>query len=189
MQETSPGPSEGKTEWRQWLRKALAAIAEPEAQSKAIRQQLNELLSTRPASSIATFAALKDEPSIIELIPSFPDHRWLLPRVVDDKLVFHRIDRLEQLKRGAFGIAEPTTDLPTVSASEIDCFLCPGLGFDRNRNRLGRGKGFYDRALASARGDALRIGIAFREQVVDKLPADPHDIPMTSVISENGRQC
>lgn len=183
MQETSPGPMAEKAEWRRWLRKILASVGDSDAQSDSIRRQLGELLAARPSLCIATFSALPDEPSLLELLSSSPNHRWVLPKVVGEELVFHQIEHPDQLKPGAFGIAEPSSDLPIVPAEDIDVFLCPGLGFDRHGIRLGRGKGFYDRALAGAKPDAQRIGIAFREQTVNRLPADPHDIPMNLILS------
>lgn len=183
MQETSPDPSADKAEWRRWLRKRLAAIADPAEQSAAIRQHLAEYLEKIPPRCVASFSALPDEPSILDLISSFPKHRWALPRVVGDSLLFHVVARLDQLQTGAFGISEPKAELPVVPPHDIDIFFCPGLGFDKRGVRLGRGKGFYDRSLALARPEALRIGIAFREQIVEQLIADPHDIPMNLVIS------
>jgi 5-formyltetrahydrofolate cyclo-ligase len=183
MQETSPDPSASKAEWRRWFRKRLATIADPTERSVTIRRHLAEYLEKQPPRCIASFSALPDEPSILELISSSPKHHWALPRVVGDDLFFHLVDRLDQLRTGAFGILEPKAELPIVHQKEIEIFLCPGLGFDKRGVRLGRGKGFYDRSLALAKPEALRIGIAFHEQIVEQLIADPHDIPMNLVIS------
>jgi 5-formyltetrahydrofolate cyclo-ligase len=63
----------------------------------------------------------------------------------------------------------------------------PGLAFDRSCNRLGRGKGFYDRFLAAARvasRDLVAIGICLAEQLVQDVPCDPHDQPLDGVITD-----
>ena len=189
MQETSPGPTAGKAEWRRWLRKILASIKDAEAQSSRIRRQLKEDLSSAAPTCIATFSALPGEPSLLDLITELPAHRWLLPRVIGDEMVFHQVDHPDQLQTGAFGIAEPPSSLPLVPISEIELFLCPGLGFDELGMRLGRGKGFYDRALTEAKPGAQRLGIAFKQQVVPRLPADPHDIPMNRLITGAEPDC
>ncbi|MFC7335578.1 5-formyltetrahydrofolate cyclo-ligase [Haloferula chungangensis] len=186
MQETSPGPKAGKADWRRWLRRILASIDDPDAQSCRIRSQLVDHLGSHPPRCIATFSALPGEPALLDLIGTQPDHRWVLPRVIGDELLFHQIDHPEQLQTGAFGIAEPPADLPLVAIEEIDLFLCPGLGFDQRGMRLGRGKGFYDRTLTAAKATAQRIGIAYLEQIVPRIPCDPHDVPMDRIISSNG---
>jgi 5-formyltetrahydrofolate cyclo-ligase len=73
-----------------------------------------------------------------------------------------------------------------------DAVLVPGLGFDVNGGRLGRGGGFYDRLLAA--GTACRVGVAFECQVVEALPLEPHDRRMEFIITEQrvlapGRTC
>lgn len=61
----------------------------------------------------------------------------------------------------------------------VDCILVPGLGFDRKKNRIGYGKGYYDRLLATIGSHILTIGVGFKEQFVDlSLPVDPWDIPV-----------
>ena len=183
MQGTSPDPSAGKPEWRRRLRRTLAGITGHETRSNAICKQLAGILETHEACCIAAFCALPDEPSLSELIFSQMAHRWGLPRVTGDELVFHHIDDPDQLRPGAFGIAEPSPERPVIPIDEIDVFLCPGLGFDEQGIRLGRGKGYYDRALSRAKGGALKIGVSFPEQVVARLPSDAHDIPMHLVVS------
>ena len=59
----------------------------------------------------------------------------------------------------------------------------PGVAFDRKANRLGRGKGFYDRLLAQTH--ALKIGICYDLQLLDEIPAEPHDIKMDIIVTEN----
>lgn len=63
----------------------------------------------------------------------------------------------------------------------IDVAIIPGLAFDKNRYRLGRGKGWYDRFL-SEHPETFKIGVCYKEQLVDKLPTEEHDIKMDLVI-------
>lgn len=101
-------------------------------------------------------------------------------------MTFRRFSRVEDLTAGAFGIAEPAADSPPGDLREIDLFLCPGLGFSPAGVRLGRGKGYYDRTLAGARSDAIRVGVAFREQILPFLPAEAHDLPMHRLAGPDG---
>lgn len=65
---------------------------------------------------------------------------------------------------------------------KIDCILVPGLGFDKNKNRIGYGKGYYDQFLAKVK-DVPTIGVGFKEQLcVDPLPTDPWDVPLSELI-------
>jgi len=87
--------------------------------------------------------------------------------------------------RTAFGILEPRRRRP-VEPERVDCFVIPGLAFDGQGTRLGFGKGYYDRLLASARADAHRIGLAFSCQITDRIPRKVWDVPMHRVVTETG---
>jgi len=59
----------------------------------------------------------------------------------------------------------------------------PGVAFDASCRRLGRGRGHYDATLARLRHGTARVGLAFDEQVVDRVPAEPHDVPLDMVVT------
>lgn len=146
----------------------------------ALSDSLGEL---RTPKRIAIYSALPGEPAITPLVKRMPQHHWLFPRVDGERLHFHRVwDPDNQLKPGAFGILEPDSSLPTTTSADIDIFICPGLAFDGQGGRLGRGRGFYDRVLADAREEALKIGVGFACQLVEETYAEPHDIPMNAVL-------
>lgn len=105
----------------------------------------------------------------------------LLPKVTGNSDMELRIYRgANDLEKGAFGIMEPSGELFTDFAN-IDVAIIPGMAFDENNNRLGRGKGYYDRLLARMPG-VYKIGICFDFQKVDSVPADINDIKMDEVI-------
>ncbi|MGC9065395.1 MAG: 5-formyltetrahydrofolate cyclo-ligase [Candidatus Ratteibacteria bacterium] len=79
-------------------------------------------------------------------------------------------------------IPQPFSDAH-ISVSEIELVIVPGIAFDRNCNRLGRGKGFYDRFLATC--NAIKIGLAFDFQVLEEIPVSKHDIPMEIIVTES----
>jgi 5-formyltetrahydrofolate cyclo-ligase len=95
-----------------------------------------------------------------------------------------QIGGLEEVAPGHYGIREPKapSSLP-VPAGEIDAVIVPAVAFDRRGYRIGYGGGYYDRFLPQA-PQAVRIGIAFACQVVDRLPVDVHDIPMDGIVTD-----
>jgi 5-formyltetrahydrofolate cyclo-ligase len=154
--------------------------------SLPVRRALGDWLTQRPGlRTIAVFAALPGEPDLAELTTAHPERRWVYPRVDGDELVFQIVTNpARELVPGAFGILEPFPTLAIAPLQEIDAFICPGLAFDHNGGRLGRGKGFYDRMLANAREDALKIGVCFAYQIVPDTHPETHDILMKKVISD-----
>lgn len=92
----------------------------------------------------------------------------------------------ELLRPGRYGILEPAEHCPTTNLEEIDFAFIPGLAFDRARNRLGRGAGYYDRLLASPAWRAFRCGIFFAIQEFPAIPTDPWDVRLDAVVTEQG---
>lgn len=88
-----------------------------------------------------------------------------------------------KFKKGLYGIPEP--EVPVfVDFSFPDLIVIPGLAFDKSGNRLGFGKGYYDRFLSQSSGK--KAGLCYFFQLVDKIPSEPHDMKMDMVITENG---
>ena len=107
------------------------------------------------------------------------------PRVDGSSLDFCRISNLEQLKKGNFGVLEPEDHLHKADLQEIDLFIIPGLAFDKSGNRLGYGKGYYDRALVNI-PENKKIGICFNLQMLDEVPTTRNDQKVGTVITEMG---
>ena len=112
-----------------------------------------------------------------------------LPAVVDRQtIIFRRYDAQTELLPGGFGTMAPG---PGAETLDPDIMLVPLSTFDDAGNRIGYGAGHYDRAIARlhAAGRKPRlIGLAFECQRVDAVPAEPHDVPLDAIISENGLQ-
>jgi 5-formyltetrahydrofolate cyclo-ligase len=85
---------------------------------------------------------------------------------------------------GYRGIPEPGIHCTSIAADEIDWILVPGVAFDADGRRLGYGGGFYDRLLPHARRDARRIAGAFDLQIVESVPAAPHDLSVEAIVTE-----
>lgn len=147
---------------------------------------LQRLLShprIRQANTILLYHSLSDEVHTHDLIEQlFNEGKIiLLPVVIDhEHLEIRRYEGKENLRQGAMNISEPAGMLyPTLS--RIDVAVIPGMGFDAEGNRLGRGKGYYDRFLCQI-PQAYKIGICFDFQKVDYVPTQVNDIKVDEVI-------
>jgi len=113
--------------------------------------------------------------------------RVCVPMIVEDKktLIAAEIhNRLQDLEKGHYGIYQPKAcGVRPVPLDDIDVIIVPGIIFDRNNMRMGRGRGYYDRFLCRLPHHSKTIGLAFDFQVVENLPVDPHDIPVDRIIS------
>ena len=108
------------------------------------------------------------------------EKRFVLPCVVGDELELKYFRGEEEMKSGEnFQIPEPVGE-PLQSYEEIDLAIVPGMAFDAQRHRLGRGKGYYDKTLCNIK--APKIGVCFSFQFVGQVPVDAFDIPMDEVI-------
>ncbi len=104
-----------------------------------------------------------------------------LPRVEEDKITFYELSSTKSLIKGRFGIMEPP---PYEKMSKIDLLIVPGIAFDKKGNRLGYGKGFYDRLLSGKR--TFSIGLAYSFQLLENLPHDKYDKRLDAIASEDG---
>lgn len=113
------------------------------------------------------------------------DRRVALPRVCSDgvHMEFFYIHSPEDVIEGYKGILEPGLHCKKAEERRKKIILIPGVGFDRKRNRVGYGKGFYDRYLAG-RSFEKRIGLAYEFQIFDEIACDTGDIRPDAVITE-----
>lgn len=169
---------DGKAGFRSKMREIAETRRDAIALSRQLSAQLRDWPLWKLSGKIAAFSALAGEPDALDPWPL--DKEISLPRVLGDKLIFHQVRSRSELSPASYGIREPATHLPS-AGSEFDLILVPGLAFDPGGGRLGRGKGFYDRFLAGARGP--RAGVCFDDQIVDQVPVEPHDLRMDFVVT------
>ena len=159
------------------------------AESSALLAALQSESHFDNARTLLLYSALPDEVQINPLFDGLiaQGKTILLPRVVSDTDMELRLyTGADSLQPGAFGIMEPTGPLYTDYAA-IDVAVIPGMAFDADGHRLGRGKGYYDRFLPLI-PRAYKIGLCFPWQLVDEVPSDAHDIMMDGVISQSAHQ-
>ncbi len=113
------------------------------------------------------------------------DKKIYLPRSGPKKsLVLCRVRSLfKDLRKGAYNIREPRAFCEKRPARQMDIIIVPGVAFDKNGGRLGRGGGYYDRLLRNAK-KIVKIGVCFQEQIVKKVPMNMHDVKVDRVITD-----
>lgn len=164
--------------------RASKSLLDPDEKSRAAHRVFSALRSMAAfmmADNVLLYHSLPDELSTREFFDDLPaGKRYYLPRVNGLDLEILPYDR-SRLHLGAFRIEEPDgTD--TVGVDAIDLIVVPAVAFDRSGNRLGRGKGFYDRLLSKCR--ATTIGVCYDFQLVDQIDVEEHDIPVDYVIAD-----
>jgi 5-formyltetrahydrofolate cyclo-ligase len=110
-----------------------------------------------------------------------------VPRVNQERrmLEIHAVcDAASEIAPGYRGIPEPRADCPPVAVATIDWVLVPGVAFDAEGRRVGYGGGYYDRLLPLLERGAARVAGAFELQVVEHVPAAPHDTTVDAIVTE-----
>ena len=176
-----------KQELRRFIRsqKKAYAAAQLAALSAEICSKVLRSVSWQEAGTLLLYYPLADEVDVRPLIKEAFEsgRRVLLPVVRGEDLELHLYEGEDSLRKGAFGIMEPTGEpFAEESYDEIQLALVPGMAFDRAGHRLGRGKGYYDRLLPKLTRTRL-TGICFPFQLLDEVPAELHDIPVEEVIA------
>ncbi len=166
--------------------KALHPMEDRIQRSNTLLQKLEKDEAFVQAKCVLLYHSLKDEVQTHEFVEKWKDAKQIvLPVVVGDLLELREYTGLHDLKTGAYGIEEPTGKLFT-DYDRIELAIIPGVSFDKEGNRLGRGKGYYDRLLPSLK-KAHKIGICYSFQMSEHIPCEPHDIKMDCIYTENER--
>lgn len=164
-------------------RKRLLDDKERRSAAEAVFDLLEHTAAFMISDRILLYHSLPDELSTIAFIDKWHDRKkFYLPRVNGLNLEILPYDR-SSLHLGAFNIEEPDGDDTTDMAS-IDMVVVPAVAYDRRGNRIGRGKGYYDRLLHDTR--AIKVGVAYDFQLVDDIDAEVHDVAVDYVITERG---
>jgi 5-formyltetrahydrofolate cyclo-ligase len=171
-------------------RRRCLCTDESRALSQAIGVYLFALPAYREARRLLIYvAALDNEVHTSDILAEALGRgvEVYVPRThrAERRLSIHRLTDLAQLQPGEFGIPEVASAEATEADPRLlDAVVVPGLAFDRAGHRLGFGQGYFDRFLQGL--GAVRIGLAYRFQVVPEVPAEPWDVPMDYVVTETG---
>jgi 5-formyltetrahydrofolate cyclo-ligase len=180
--------SDAKQALRAKLRKKLQGVTDAHRNeaSRKIRSLLEKQTLWRSSQAILFFAPLPDEPDIWPLISDAIalGKTVALPCFLPETEIYvacRILNASVDVQVGKFGIREPSPRCPEVPLNQLDFVLVPGVAFDLNGRRLGRGKGYYDRLLAQVGGKTC--GVAFDEQIVDEVPTGPNDIDLNCILT------
>lgn len=152
--------------------------------SSGVMERLEENVVFRCARTVLMYYSLPDEVHTHDFIEKWSREKTiLLPVVNGDDMELKVYSGKECMQKGSYNIYEPQGETFTDLVS-IDAAIIPGVSFDRHGNRLGRGKGYYDRFLKKL--NTFKIGICFSFQISDEIPHDEHDIAMDEIWTEEG---
>ncbi|MFH1012428.1 MAG: 5-formyltetrahydrofolate cyclo-ligase [Candidatus Peregrinibacteria bacterium] len=150
--------------------------------SGKIAQALESLEEFKRAHDVLFYYAVGSEVETKPLIEKYLKEKRLYLPAIQNENEFHAVSTgtALHLTKGQKGIPEPQGG---GEAKTLDLILVPGVAFDQKGGRLGTGKGYYDRFLKRY-PHALKIGLAYREQMVENVPQDPYDVPVDRIITD-----
>lgn len=170
------------------IRSAIPAEAR-RAKSEAIARQLSGWDVFGRARTVLVFLSTRSEVLTGPVVAAALAAGKIVgaPRTLlaEKRLDFRQVSgREDELRPGPFGISEPQPDLAVVEPRVADVILVPGLAFDEQGYRLGYGGGFYDRLLADPAVNGVAVGLAFEEQLVERVARGERDLPVDWVATE-----
>lgn len=179
---------EAKQALRRQVRAALTRM-EPEERAAASAQARDLLTAQalwKTAQWVLFFAPLPGELDVWPLLSEALSlaKRVALPRFVPETRSYEPCQILDpklDLHIGQYGIREPRNRCLPLPSPRLDVILVPGVAFDLQGRRLGRGKGYYDQLLKGLGG--TRCGVAFDQQILDEIPVEPHDVRVGCVLT------
>ena len=158
------------------LRRSFRGLETNEDSSIAVVRKLKRCKDLIAADTLLLYYPLKDE---IDIKPLYSlDKRIFLPVIENNEMLFRRYDG--DLKKGKFGIMEPTGEYYTIGSNDL--MIVPAVAYDRDGYRLGRGKGFYDRFLADKK--IKTIGVVSKLRVVSDVFREYNDIKVDFIITD-----
>jgi 5-formyltetrahydrofolate cyclo-ligase len=187
------GQRENKKKLRSRIKKLLDEFPASllEEKSRHIQSRLYSLSEYKKSSFIMFYLSTEREVSTFDTIKTAlsENKKVAVPLILKpwDIMIPCEIKNLKDLKPGSFGILQPTKDkIQNVPISLIDLIIVPGMAFDRKGNRVGKGKGFYDKFLKLIDQTIPKIALAFSCQIVEQIPAKEYDIAVDKIITEDG---
>lgn len=184
----------GKAEWRAWLLAERAAVPPDlrRMEADALAAAGGVLAAGRSGSTVCCYVPFGTEPGSLDLVDTLADAgmRVLLPVIPRERapLLWAVYGGPNALVEGPLrGLLEPTGErLPPSAIAEAALVLVPALAVDSGGVRLGRGAGYYDRTLPLTTAGTELMGVVRDAEFVPQLPADPHDVRLTAVLTPRG---
>ncbi len=182
---------EEKAALRQAIKERLRDMG-PKARATESRSLCRRLLPLLPqGTAVCGYVPLPTEPDIRPVLQAVLDRGDVLylPAYEGGRVAFRHVQDLAELVPGELQIPEPPISAAPFAIGQEATALVPGRAFDAKGNRLGRGAGGYDQWISAERKQHAKIrylGIAFECQIVQEIPAEPHDQPVDTVVTARG---
>ena len=180
-----------KAEIRQTVAERKKTFADTRETSSKVLDNLLTLQNFKNASMIMTYVDFGKEVRTVPLINEWIKSKQIIVPYIDKgEIQLFWLKNIKELAPGVRGILEPKIELRNLSdrkvkPAEIDLVLVPGIAFDRNGGRVGRGKGYYDRFLDKLSPTTLKIALAFDFQLFHEVPMDVHDVRLNAIVTES----
>lgn len=156
--------------------------------SSIIQNRFLQLNSYKTCKNLALYASFKNEVITDDIMNhAVADKKNVyFPKIINRRqgLKFVRAAGKCDFEPGSYDIHEPVGKCEIADIKDFDIVAVPGIAFDISGNRLGYGKGYYDRVLFDLKGHAVLVGLAFDFQVVESVPAEKHDVRMDVIVTE-----
>lgn len=150
--------------------------------SDRVMERFFDLEEYRGAEVVALYLSRKDEVDAWKLVEAAAEKKSVvLPIVKGRGISFVYYEKHGRMRRGPYGIMEP---VGSEFSGKIDLMAMPGVAFDREGNRLGMGKGYYDKYLAGAEKPGALVGLCFDFQVLEGLPKESFDVPVGIIVTD-----
>ena len=151
--------------------------------SNTVMKKLESIKQFQTAKIIFIYWAMDDEVDTRDFILKWHKKKiFILPTIDGGDLILKKFTGIDSLKDGdIYAIPEPKGE-PFESLNDIDLAIIPGVAFDKQNNRMGRGKAYYDKILKQMKRKTFLVGICYDFQIVDDVPVETHDIIMDKVI-------
>jgi len=172
-----------KKQVRQQVRKLKQTITEDEKnqEADAVFCKIETFPEFKAAKTILLYWSTPDElPTHATIRKWSAEKQLILPTIEGDDLILKHYLPNGAMKQGELGIWEP--DTAEICSGNVDLVIVPGVAFDHKKNRLGRGKGYYDRFFRK-NGNVLKIGVGFDFQLLTKIPSTKMDIKMDKIVT------
>lgn len=183
--------TETKQKIRIQIKNKRSKLTEKDVQtfSKKILKHLTSTKEFKKAKTILLYYPIQNEVNPLPLIPS-PNIKgqkknFALIRICkNNRMHIHEFKDPKTLKTGKFGVKEPISTSPKIPRKNLDLVITPGIAFDLQGNRIGYGKGYFDKLFKTLSTDCVKIALAYDFQIIENVPADKHDKKVDLIITE-----
>lgn len=176
---------------KQLLRKTIVDIRKSYQQnelkemSEMVLCNLEQMELFKKARTVFAYHSLPKEVSTIEFLRKWKDKKDIyLPVVQGNDISFRKYISEDKLIKSNYGIYEPEGKNIEIERLTADLIIIPGVAFDFKKNRMGYGKGFYDRFLKKIK--TIKIGVCFNFQIINDIPVNMEDVNMDYIVTDEG---